>query len=359
MGNDIADRYNRKALLIASSMRRSGIQIPIVVSESGAIVNGVHRLFEARHEGVREWPIITVPDAVASLTEDMLNYLSMDYAVDGEFATMLRYSAYRRPQNNRGALPKAYRFWANGNKTLRDPDSYSQDYWVHFRDLHGQTVCDFGAGLCKVRPYLATKGIDCVEFEPYRLNPDSDSMKPDPAYSREKAAEFLHTIADPAVQFGSIFLASVMNSIPFPRDRQCVLAIVHAMCGFRTGVYGTCRDITDFEYEYRGIRNATYFKFDSEPGVRLGDALSNPKIQKFHTQEEFRQQAGFFWSSIETARGGNVFYWSALAPKKLNKAVLRAALEFEFGQLPYADGTILGLADLAIESFSSRLGVKL
>ena len=358
MGDAIADKYNRKSLLIASSMRRKGVRIPIIVSESGEVLNGVHRLFEARHEGIDSWPVIEVPDDVASLTNSMLNYLSMDYSVDGEFAEMLRYSAYRRPQNNRGMLPKAYRFWANGNRTLPDADSYSTRYWRKFRDLHGTYVCDFGAGLCKVSPALAEKGIECVDFEPYRINPDSEIQKPDPVYSRQKAREFLQTIATADKPFGTVFLASVMNSIPFPRDRQCVLAIVHALCDIRTQVCGTCRDISDYEYEYSGIRNATYFKFDSEPGVRLGDALSNPKIQKFHTQEEFKQQAGFFWNKVETWKGGNVFYWRATAPKRKNPAVIRQALEFEF-ELPYADGHPMGMSEFAIECFSRRLGIEL
>jgi len=358
VGKDMADKYNRKSLLIASSMRRKGVKIPIVRTPTGRVINGVFRLFEARHEGITEWPTIEIPEDIGDFASNMLNYLSMDYAVDGEFAQLLRYSAYRRPQNNRGRLPKSYRFWANGCKTLRDADSYSTNYWRKFRTMHGDYVCDFGAGLCKVGPYLRSKGVECVDFEPFRINPDTEAHVPDPGYSREKASEFLDEVAE-GRPFSSIFLASVMNSIPFPRDRQCVLAIVHALCGIKTAVYGTCRDISDYNYEYSGIRNAGYFVFDSEPGVRLGDALSNPKIQKFHTQEEFKAIAGHFWNNIECWPGGNVFYWKATAPKMKNAKVMSAALLFEFEELCLSDGESMGLGDKALQSFSHRLGITL
>lgn len=380
LGSQVKDEYNRKALLVTSTLRRYGIRIPIVLTESGAIVNGIHRLFEARHEGIDTWPVVRIPDEYGELARNLLNYLSMDYAVDSEFSTMLRYSAYRRPQNHRGTLPKGMRFWAAGERTIPDAEAYSQDFWRNFRALHGNTILDFGSGLGNATRALLDKGFDCVEFEPYRIRTKyrsrrrrsgggggSDSGngstlgpgngRPDSEYSREGAREFLRRVEDGTV-FESIFLASVLNSIPFPRDRQCVLAIVHSLCSFETITYGTCRDFSDFLYEYSGIRNATYFVFDSEPGVRLGDALSNPKIQKFFTQEEFRQIASPFWKTVETWAGGNIFYWRCSAPKRVNPKALAAALEFEF-DLPYADGSTMNLVREAKAAFGKRLGIEL
>lgn len=473
LGKSITDQYNRKSMLITATLRRYGIRIPIVMTESGDIVNGVHRLFEARHEGIKSWPVVTIPDAHGALALNLLNYLSMDYAVDGEFATMLRYSAYRRPQNARGILPKGMRFWAAGERTIPDSDAYSKEFWENFRHIHGRSILDFGGGRCKVAGHLNAKGFECLDFEPFRLAMDrpefgigqgadngpgrstgdvrlgeeGDSSaaggniggstvlsndggmerrgrrrrkaagvgvesptgrgrlprgsgetegesngrrrrrrsvgvgdvgggdisgdiagghtgdivggggKPDPVFSRECATRFLDDI-EAGRKFDTIFLASVLNSIPFPRDRQCVLSVVHALCSFETITYGTCRDISDFSYEYSGIRNATYFVFDSEPGVRLGDALSNPKIQKFHTQDEFKESAKHFWKRVETWKGGNIFYWRASAPKRVNPTVLRQALEFEF-DLPYADGSTMALGERAVEAFSRRLDLEL
>lgn len=356
-GREDADKYDKKATVLADSILRMGIRIPVVVSKSGRVVNGIHRLFAAKEAGEKSWPIIEVPDEVAEVALNFLNYLSMDFHVDDDFAKLMRYSAYRRPQNNRGNVPKAYRYWANGGKTLLDRDSYSTDYWRKFRDLHGFSLLDFGAGLCKVKPFLEQRGMHCAEFEPYRIDPASDVGIPSSSYSKFKAKEFLDEIAA-GVHFSSIFLASVLNSIPFPQDRMAVLAIVHALSDKDTCVYGTCRDISDFSYEYGGIRNANYFVFDSEPGVRIGDVMRNPKVQKFHTTEEADTMFSRLWNKRDFHPGGNVFYWKVSSPKNINPGVIGKALEIEFN-LPFSDGSTMGLVSYAKKAFSKRLGVKI
>lgn len=358
LGADDADKYDKKAASMADAIRRLGIRIPVVLSESGRIVNGVHRLFCAKENGETTWPIITIPDDIADVALTFLNYLSMDFHVDDEFADILRYSAFRRPQNNRGAVPKAYRFWANGCRTLPDKESYSTDYWRHFRDIHGHNLLDFGAGLGKVASFLNSKGMNCTDFEPYRIDFEKDKGKPCPELSKKEAERFLDDIAD-GRRLDSIFLASVLNSVPFPKDRMAVLAIVHALSTKDTCVYGTCRDISDFNYEYGGIRNANYFVFDSEPGVRVGDVIRNPKIQKFHTQEEADAMFARLWNKREYWPGGNVFYFKLSAPKGVNINVLEQAIELEFERMPYADGSTLGMGKKAKQVFSKRLKVKL
>lgn len=351
---DRASEYDKKAVNLATSLIRMGIRIPVIVSESDEIVNGIHRAFAALEAGEATWPVITIPDEYAEVALNFLNYLSMDFHVDGDFEKLIRYSAYRRPQNNRGAVPKAMRFWANGNRTLLDRESYGTEYWVNFRATHGQNILDFGAGLGKAAPYLRTKDINAFDFEPYRIDPDSESGVPSPAYSKQQAKRFLEAIADPKLKFDSIFLCSVLNSVPFPRDRLAVLAIVHALSTRATAVYGTCRDMSDFNYEYGGIRNANYFTFDSEPGVRVGDVMRNPKLQKFHTQDEAQMMFSRFWKGVEFWPGGNVFYFKLTAPMGFNPKVVAEALELEF-DLPYADNTTMGLVKLAKEAFSKRL----
>ncbi len=363
LGKAEADRYDKKATVLADSVMKMGISIPVVVSESGKIVNGIHRLFAAKEAGLTTWPIITIPDEVADVALNFLNYLSMDFHVDNDFAQMMRYSAYRRPQNNRGNVPKAYRFWANGERTLMDRDSYSTEYWRVFRDMHGPNILDFGAGLGKVKPFLNARGMNCIDFEPYRIDPDKGVGVPDADYSRLKAKEFLDYIATGG-PFNSIFLASVMNSIPFPKDRLAVLAIINALSTKETVVYGTCRDISDFNYEYGGIRNANYFVFDTEPGVRIGDVMRNPKVQKFETQETADTMFSRLWNKREFYPGGNVFYFKLSSPKGCNHNVLKQALQIEF-DLPYAptpsqpNGSTMGLYGYALTCFGKRLGLKL
>lgn len=352
-----AGRYDKKAANMALVPYRMGIKIPVVASMSGQIVNGVYRAFAALEAGETHWPVIRIPDAHAEVALNFLNYLSMDFHVDGDFEKLLRASAYRRPQNARGAVGKSYRFWANGERTLPDKDSYSVDYWRKFRDLHG-VVLDFGGGLCKTAPYLQTKGINAIDFEPYRIDPDAGNGVPSPSYSRQQAKRFLSQIADPKFKIDSIFLSSVLNSVPFYRDRMCVLAVVHALSTRATTVYGTCRDSSDYNYEYGGIRNANYFTFDSEPMVRLGDFMGNPKLQKFETPESARGMFEKFWRKLDFWPAGNVFYFRLKSPVGVNIAVLREALDFEFGGLPFKDGSTMNLAKEAREAFSKRLMTK-
>lgn len=355
---NMAHAYDKKAAVIATSLLRMQVRIPIVVSESGEIVNGIHRAFSALENGETTWPVIRIPDEFADVALNFMNYLSMDFHIDEEFERKIRYSAYRRPQNNRGEVPKSYRFWANGERTLLDKDSYTTEYWVNFREIHGETLLDFGAGLGNVAPYLNGRGFRAYDFEPYRIDPGADSGKPSPGYSRMRARQFLTDISDHKLRFDSIFMSSVLNSIPFPKDRMCVLAIVHALCGRATTVYGTCRDISDFNYEYGGIRNANYFTWDTEPGVRVGDVMRAPKLQKFETPETAKGMFSRLWKDYDFWPGGNVFYWRVKAPMSFNPRVLSQGLELEF-DLPFEDGSTMNLVAEAKAAFSSRLGVTL
>ncbi len=349
-----AHLYDKKSVNTAEAIARMGIQIPLVVSESGQIVNGIHRGFHAAESGQSHYPVVRIPDAMAEVASSFLNYLSMDFHVDEDFANLLRHGAYRRPQNNRGMVPKAMRFWANGEKVLQDKESYNPNYFAQFREIHGERLLDFGAGLGKVAPYLNTKGFTVDDFEPYRIDPDGDAGIPSPDYSRQRGQEFLTAISDPRHVYDSIFLNSVLNSVPFAKDRLMVLAIVHALAGRSATVYGTLRDLSDFNYEYQGIRQANYFTFDSEPGVRIGDVMARPKVQKFHSQVEATEMFSRFWKDIQFWPGGNVFYFRLRAAKAPSFKALAESLRFEF-DLPYQDGSRMGLAEVALQSFAKRL----
>lgn len=353
----ISDSYDKKAVVVANNLLRMDIKIPIVVSKSGRVVNGKARIFSALENEVTTWPTVVIPDNMADLAEKLLNYLSMDFDVSKDMADLLRSCAFRRPQNARGHVPKAMRFWASNNRTLSDKDAYSDEFWCNWREYHGRCILDFGSGLSKSAPFLRKRGIDALDFEPYMIDMSKNKSQPDIAYSRMCAKNFLDNIAA-GIHFDSIFLCSVLNSVPFAEDRLKVLCIVHALSGFSTKIYGTCRDISDHQYEYSGIRQANYFVFDSEAGVRIGDYMSNPKIQKFHTQDEAADMLSRFWVDYSFHKGGNVFYFEASCPKRVNYNALIASLKFEFN-LPFKGGESLDLADYALRSFGQRLGVDL
>lgn len=351
-----AEKYDKKAILAAHVLLRRAIRMPAIVTESGEIVNGIYRLFSAAEAGVQQWPTIRIPDEFAEVAHQFLNYLSMDYKIDGDFKELLRAGSFRRPSNDKSAMPKTYRFWANGCRTLVDRDSYSEEAWRNFREIHGHTVLDFGAGLDKVAPLLRSRGYDAYSFEPYLIDPETGRGEPDPDYSRARAREFLQSISNPALRFDSIFMSAVMNSIPFPEDRLKVLAIVNALCSPGTAVYGTCRDISDANYEYGGERRTAYFVMDGEPGVRIGDVTSRPKMQKFHSQAEADAMFKRFWRTVEFWGGGNIFYFKLTHPLRSNLNVLKQCIDFEF-DLPFLDGTTLGLAKEANAAFMTRMGL--
>jgi hypothetical protein len=96
--------------------------------------------------------------------------------------------------------------------------------------------------------------------------------------------------------------------------------------------------------------NVFYYKL-SPPG-------QNPKLQKFHTQEEADAMFKRLWNKSEFWPGGNVFYYKLSAPKGVNPDVLSRALELEF-DMPYSDGTTMGLVAKAKDVFGKRLKVKL
>jgi hypothetical protein len=69
-------------------------------------------------------------------------------------------------------------------------------------------------------------------------------------------------------------------------------------------------------------------------------------------------QLHHFWKDKNYWNGGNIFYWRAKAPKRMSPQVLSQALAFEF-DLPYANGTRMGLVKRAKEAFSNRLGQRI
>jgi len=100
------------------------------------------------------------------------------------------------------------------------------------------------------------------------------------------------------------------------------------------------------------------FRLEYEPGIRIGDFQDKPKVQKYHTVAEFRELFGPFFRSVkaeEFASNVTAICSGALPPARER---LRAAIEFEF-DLPYPDGSRMGLAGEAREAFSRRLGICL
>lgn len=92
----------------------------------------------------------------------------------------------------------------------------------------------------------------------------------------------------------------------------------------------------------------------------LSDIALKPKVQKFHTEIEFKELMRHGFKTVDTfmtAKSGCV---QAVAenPKPIDVDKLREALEFEFN-VPHPEGRRLDMANEAKAAFSERLGIKL
>ena len=208
---------------------------------------------------------------------------------------------------------------------------------------------------------LEAAGIDVTPFEPYRLAADNVSI--DKAESVQIARDFLKAIAA-GKRWTSIFISSVLNSVPFEQDRKHIVKIVANCCHPDTRVYAVASseqqtDLKNVKSKYisEKMRDVRKMMLNYEPNVMLGEISDSPKVQKYHTPEEFYRlfKSAFSTVQVKYDAGTNV---SAVAHGSTGIGGLREALEFEFN-LPYPDGSRMGLVPEAIAAFETRLKVNL
>ena len=100
------------------------------------------------------------------------------------------------------------------------------------------------------------------------------------------------------------------------------------------------------------------FDLDYEPNTIMGDIGNHPKVQKGHTEEEMREIFAPCFEKVRRLELIDKFWYVEVERPVLDLEALAAALDFEF-ELPYPDGTRMGLSQRAREAFEHRLGVKL
>ena len=81
-------------------------------------------------------------------------------------------------------------------------------------------------------------------------------------------------------------------------------------------------------------------------------------MQKGHTEAEMREIFTPCFGKITRLELISKFWYLEAENPKVDPAALAAALDFEF-ELPYPDGTKMGLSARAREAFEHRLGIKL
>ena len=354
-------RWIQYARNLARTLHRHGILMPIVCREDLTVINGIGRLEMLAEKGTAFAPVVFVTDEEAEFARAMMNLLSMDFDIHTRYADMLRFNSFRRARRVRRELGNGFVFATHGAKPCKDFDIGKTTDKARWVKEHGTTILDFGAGHLTETFLLRQAGIDCTPFEPYRLGPGGINK----AESVELALAFLSEAAA-GKEWSSIFIASVLNSVPFREDREHIACLCAALCKPFTKVYACAssagesgwRQVNGKAFMNESNAGNIAFRLDYEPGIRIGDFQDKPKVQKYHTVTEFKDLFGPFFRSVKVDDFSNNINAACASARPVDPARLRAAIEFEF-DLPYPDGTRMDLVKCAMDSFSKRFQITL
>ena len=356
-----AGRWIQYARNIAGTLRRHGILMPLVCRGDLTVVNGIGRLEMLAEKGATFAPVVFITDGEAEFARAMMNLLSMEFDIHTRYADTLRFNSFRRALRVRRELGNGFIFAVHGAKPCNTFDIGRPGDRARWVREHGTTVLDFGAGHLTETFLLRQQGIACTPFEPYRLASGGISR----SESVEMTSEFLREVAA-GREWTSIFIASVLNSVPFREDREHIACLCAALSRPFTRVYACASSPAENGWRHvngRRFMNSSNsgniaFRLEYEPGIRIGDFQDKPKVQKYHTVAEFRELFSPFFRSVKVDElSSNVTaVCSGALPADAGR--LGAAIDFEF-DLPYPDGSRMGLAGEAREAFSRRLGIPL
>ena len=356
-----AGRWIQYARNLARTLHRHGILMPIICREDLTVINGIGRLEMLAEKNHKFAPVVFVTDDEAEFARAMMNLLSMDFDIHTRYADMLRFNSFRRARRVRRELGNGFIFATHGAKPCKSFDIGKPADRARWIKEHGSTILDFGAGHLTETFLLRQSGIDCTPFEPYRLGTGSINK----AESVELTREFLAQVAA-GKDWSSIFIASVLNSVPFREDREHIACLCAALCRPNTKVYACAssagesgwRQVNGKAFMNESNAGNIAFRLDYEPGIRIGDFQDKPKVQKYHTVPEFKALFSPFFRSVKVADFSNNINAACASARPIDKAKLRAAIEFEFN-LPYPDGTTMDLVQCAMDAFSQRLQTDL
>lgn len=349
------------AAVVAKSLMKYGVLMPLVATPDLRVVNGLGRLLALAEKKIAKVPVVYVSAAQGALADALLNRLSMEFDIHRRYADLLRYNSFRRARRTRQELGTGFIFAVtrkSGNTFSLDQPSQRQTWLKQY----GPSIVDFGAGHLTETAMLRAAGVYVTPFEPYRLGGDQEI---DQAESVALARAFLKDVAAGRT-WTSVFISSVLNSVPFKADREHIVALCAALCGPDTQLYAcaSCteqagwRSATGTEFMNERHTNCISFRLDYEPGITLGDFQDRPKVQKYHTIAEFRDLFTPHFARVEAREQANSSVATCAGVRHVDPARLRAALEFEFN-LPYPNGSRMGLVSEALAAFQQRQGVTL
>ena len=356
-------RWIKYSCNISKALFGKGVLMPLVATQDYRVVNGIGRLQMLAELGKDQVPVVFVSEAEAALSDVMLNLLSMDFDVHRRYADLLRYNSFRRSRRTRETLGRGFVFATLGRRPSREMDLKNPKHRARWIQEHGASVVDFGAGHLTETKMLRSVGIHVAAFEPYRIVSGGEVI--DKAESLRVVKDFLEDVSS-GREFSSVFIASVLNSIPFKVDREAVVCLCHALCSERTRVYAVAS--SKKQADWRSASGAGYlnnsdgktiaFKLGYEDGVRLGEISSKPKMQKFHTPKEFYSLFSEYFARVKITEAANNVQAIAAQPRPIDQDKLSKAIEFEFN-LPYPDGSRMGVVVQAKAAFGKRLNLEL
>jgi hypothetical protein len=367
------DRWTEQhGIVMASQLKSSGLpMMPVIIDDNLKVLNGRARLTYVSQGGIDFIDTVKVSSSVSEEVTAMMNLISMDFNLEDRYADLLRYNSFRRKNQRVQILTPTFledmlRYHVpsgNRNAAFHLDDPKHIELWKRY---YGEHVIDFGAGLCDKTDILNNVvGVDCVPFEPFFLSGDAETI--DTEGARKLCRHFLSRVAD-GTEFSSIFISSVLNSVPFYQDRLHIVAIIAALCSENSAVYASVIGTESDRWHNHAHGNVKKghdtssggFPLDYEPRIIVADISMKPKVQKYHSETEWKELwlQGFKHVDVfETAKNG-LIQAVAKRPHALDIDKLRDALEFEF-DLPHPNDKRLGLAEEAKEAFSKRLGIKL
>ena len=279
----------------------------------------------------------------------------MDFDVKDKYADFLRHNSFRRAMTNRAGLGKGFYVYHFGAVTTKEFNiEKSKSKWIR---KYGRNVLDFGAGKLTDTAILRDIGVNSIPFEPFMIDGNEVST----SKSRKIALDFLKSVED-GVQFDSIFISSVFNSVPFREDREKIIRIVSALSSSKTRLYvwAMSEHHSQNTIEKKDINkkmsSAGRFRLDYEEGIVLGEISKKPKVQKYHTNEELYNIIKVGFNTVSTKNITDSIMAIAKNPI-VDIPRLKEALEFEFNLL-HPTGERLGLVDEALRAFEKRLNIK-
>lgn len=356
-------RWITYAASISKTLYLKGVIMPVVATKDLRVVNGIGRLQMLAENKKPSVAVVFVTEAEAKLADAMLNLLSMDFDIHNRYRDLLRYNSFRRLRGVRKQLGRGFIFAVAGSTTSKHFDVTEPKNAERWIKEHGKVALDFGAGHLYETRILRSIGVEVTPFEPYRVDAAENIDK---AESIALTREFFHDIAHRRLEYTSIFISSVLNSVPFAEDRRHIACICAALASPHTKLYAAAtsmnqagmRQVQGGKYLSKTQATAKLFMLEYEPGITLGDISNAPKVQKYHTLKEFYDLFKEFFEIVRVNDSNHNVQAVCSKPLAVNAKTLNSALEFEF-DLPYPDGSRMGLVEEAKGAFSQRLGMKL